>query len=229
MSAIVLLVPLAAVAAMSAEDRDATMDAAGKQSTGGGMTNGSALSGNVAKGVPLAPTYGTKPGLAPVSAPAITSKINKSGMKPINPYLTKGPGIYTTASVTSTQSKIDQELAKVKAEYDKLPSEAKKKGADVLNKALNLSPPLTGKESWSTIVERSSEAAGRKACDAVPGVSLASGACAAVAAYLGKDLHKLLAGVWNTVDAVADEVWDAAKKAGGAVEDAANKVISIFT
>lgn len=98
---------------------------------------------------------------------------------------------------------------KITEEIDKLSAEAKKKGAEALNKELKLNPPLTGNEKAKDIVAIASAAAAAAGCGAIPGVGAAvAPLCAIAGAYLGKKGYELAAEAWARIEDDVREAWD---------------------
>ncbi len=113
---------------------------------------------------------------------------------------------------------------KIKEEYDKLSKEAKKRGAEELNKQLKLDPPLTGDESWGDISKIVGGVAG-----AAVGTYVCGPICgklgAIAGAYLGDKMSKYIEENWDDVKDWAEENWDdAVDEIGDLASDAYNTV-----
>lgn len=133
----------------------------------------------------------------------------------------------------AAQQLLDKAHARAKSEYDGLTADAKKAGAGLLNKSLNPSPNLTGKESYEDAAKKIGAALGA-AGGAALGAWIGGGAGskiggkagavlgAIVGAYLGKSLGPWMAGKWHDVESwsknAAKDVESAAKKVGRDIE-----------
>lgn len=129
-----------------------------------------------------------------------------------------GGGNKTAASATATKQ-LELAEARARAEYTKLSATAKKKAAAELSDKLNLSPPLTGDESWEQLTKKAGSAIGVAACGAIPGGAIATPLCAIVGAYFGAKLADWMADAWDSIASAADKAIDKTK-------DAANAAIS---
>lgn len=126
------------------------------------------------------------------------------------------------------------------AAYTALGDDAKSAGAQALNQALNLSPPLTGKEDYKTVITIVASAAGSAAGAALGGaIAGPVGAYlgSVVGAYLGKNLADLinqnidqltswcsgqLASLGKALDAAGNLIDGAGDKLEGAYDSAAS-------
>ncbi len=155
------------------------------------------------------------------------------GGMPKNPFLFGSGGQKNGSAAKNTKQtsnahgqQIDKAMEKYRKEYNKLSSDAKKKGAQKLNELLNPSPGLTGDESW--------ESASKKIVASIGGATggaLCGPPCAALGAmagaYLGKKLGKELGEQWKQIDkwvdkaakSVADYAKDKVKDAGNKLKD----------
>ena len=99
----------------------------------------------------------------------------------------------------AAQQLVDQTTAKVAAEYNKLSADAKKKGADLLNKALKPSPGLDGTENFEQATKKIAAAVGTAVGAAIGGpTGAALGAIAG--AYLGDKLGPWLHDKWSDLE-----------------------------
>lgn len=119
------------------------------------------------------------------------------------------------------QKWLDKAQADCESKWETLNDSAKAQAADYMNGQLSISPPLTGRESWAEIANRTGDAAGEKfGSQAGAGVGnylggpIGSKVGAMCGAYLGKKL----------ADVIEDYGADAAKWVGNKVEDAADSV-----
>lgn len=126
-------------------------------------------------------------------------------------------GTLTKEQIKNLTNEKVKELEKRAAdEYKKLGDKAKQAGAEYLNEAYNIQPPLTGKESWkdaSKIIGGVAGAAAGGAVCAPIGLSAVCGPLGAMlGAYLGPKVGKWLSDTWDDVEDWAGDAYGAVKK-----------------
>lgn len=137
-------------------------------------------------------------------APAIAGGANyvPSPHSAPNPYA----GISGAIS-NGVGEKLDTIEQYAKAVYPKLTAEAKKKGAQALNNALHLDPPIKEDASWSEIAAAVGGAAGA-AAGAYLGGPIGAKIGAIVGAYLGVKLEEFLSKHVDEIKAWFSDRWD---------------------
>jgi len=132
-----------------------------------------------------------------------------------------GTGILDSTGLRLFVDQRAQELEQgLRDKYDELASEAKKKGAEVLNETLKLNPPLKGNESYKQVSSRvgavAGGAAGAAVCSATGVGAAAAPLCGIAGAYLGQKVAPVVAEY--TKKAVKTAIIKPAKKVGKALK-----------
>lgn len=139
-----------------------------------------------------------------------------------NPYLTDGGGNWKKAASVVADQGIKQMEDAVRDQYNKLSLQARKAGAEALNKALEPnSPHLTGEENFDEAGKKTGAviggAVGGAACAAYPATAAAAPLCAWVGsiagAYLGEHAGKWAKDAWGSVKSWSTNAYHKAKDA----------------
>lgn len=163
-------------------------------------------------------------------SPAYNAFVTQATSPPIAAFVNTPRAVGDNAPRTAIDSQLQAKLAEVeryaKAAYTNLDGAAKKKGADTINKALKLDPPLSGDESWEDLAKITGGAAGVAVFGWAPG-GVVWGPI--VGSYLGVKLEELVnknldeikswfKGRWSDIESWVEGV-------GDKIESAARDVI----
>jgi hypothetical protein len=126
----------------------------------------------------------------------------------------------------AVQPKLDILQQSAKASFDAMDGASRSAAAAAMNQALELDPPLSGSDTWDTVVQVAAGAAGAAACNAIPGIgTAASPLCAIGAAYLGVKLEDWIGQGVDQLENWAGSAYDSAKDA---VDGAIGWISNIF-
>lgn len=194
---------------------------------------------------PSAPvqTPSKKTALAALQAGIPRANVNGSSTYSPSPVVSNHPGAvpgsFAGIVAAGVGEKLDVIARYMHAAYDHMAAGAKKLGAEKLNDALNLDPPLTENSSWKDIAAAAGGAAGA-AVGAYLGGPIGAKIGAVIGAYLGVKLEEFLSKHTDEIKAwfaekyegikdwVSDTASDAYDYVAGAVSGAADEIGQFF-